>query len=187
MATVLAVASILALGAGPSAELDAHDQRIELPEQGIAVTFPAGWIIARTTYLSGEDPSLVSLLTAEAPSGVVLDDWVSCSVDDTTALMPPTVDSMAELLEFIWWNREVIEAETGLAAVSTQLMELPAGEVGCVDLRDASMAAEMRDYTFTDGEAWFSVTCISNDPPADRWLSIAETFEFLPPDASTGT
>ena len=35
-------------------------------------------------------------------------------------------------------------------------------------------------YLFTDGSAWWRLECTSPEPPEDRWLSIAETFEFLP-------
>jgi hypothetical protein len=33
-------------------------------------------------------------------------------------------------------------------------------------------------------DAIYVVECASSDPPADRWLSIAETLEFLPDPAS---
>jgi hypothetical protein len=35
-------------------------------------------------------------------------------------------------------------------------------------------------YLFTDGARYYSVACSVEDPPDDRWLSIAETFELLP-------
>ena len=37
-------------------------------------------------------------------------------------------------------------------------------------------------YLFTDGTRYYSVACSDPDPPQDRWLSMAETFEFLPAD-----
>ena len=39
---------------------------------------------------------------------------------------------------------------------------------------------DSREYLFTDRTTWFRLSCSSTDPPDDRWLSIAETFEFLP-------
>jgi hypothetical protein len=40
---------------------------------------------------------------------------------------------------------------------------------------------EQLDYLYTDGEVWFQLQCSTEDTaPDDRWLSIAETIEFLP-------
>ena len=40
-----------------------------------------------------------------------------------------------------------------------------------------------RVYVFTDGNSAMELACREfGDPPEDRWLSIAETFEFLPED-----
>jgi hypothetical protein len=33
-------------------------------------------------------------------------------------------------------------------------------------------------YLFTDGTRYVSVACSAEDPPADRWLAMAETFKF---------
>ena len=35
-------------------------------------------------------------------------------------------------------------------------------------------------YLFTDGTRYYSVACSDPDPPQDHWLSMAETFAFLP-------
>jgi hypothetical protein len=34
-------------------------------------------------------------------------------------------------------------------------------------------------YYLVEGTRWFELTCGSMNPPEDRWLPIAETFEFL--------
>jgi hypothetical protein len=47
-------------------------------------------------------------------------------------------------------------------------LDLPAGEAALVDIH------------YDDANRWFVLQCGTEDPPEDRWLSIAETFEFLP-------
>jgi hypothetical protein len=58
-------------------------------------------------------------------------------------------------------------------------LDLPAGRSGRVD-----WALHGEDsysgYSFTDGATSLRLVCLAKDPPADRWRSIAETFEFLP-------
>lgn len=62
-------------------------------------------------------------------------------------------------------------------------------DAGAIDLPDArAIAIDMsyrggrdnRDYLITHGERWFALVCGSMTAPEDRWLSIAESFDFLP-------
>jgi len=65
-----------------------------------------------------------------------------------------------------------------LAAVVTDA-DLAAGRAAALDvLYDDGRAS--REYLFTDTTAWLRLSCVSNEPPDERWLSVAETFEFLP-------
>jgi hypothetical protein len=39
----------------------------------------------------------------------------------------------------------------------------------------------LTQYDLNDGDRWVSIGCTTSaNPPDDSWLSIAETFEFLP-------
>jgi hypothetical protein len=193
LTTVLAVVAVAALGAGPVYESGPDGQRLEWPERGIAVTFPSDWTIEQTTYLSDEDPSLLPLVVAHAPIAS-WNTFDSCAVFDQTALaaMPPAWRTIADYLDYIELTSEAREVDLGIITTNAVLMELPAGEVGCVDGHDSMLGEDSRDYMYTDGESWFALWCMASIAPDDRWLSIAETFEFLPradasPEPLSGT
>jgi hypothetical protein len=58
-------------------------------------------------------------------------------------------------------------------------VDLPAGWTGHLTATDVD-GWTVGGYVYTDSEAWFKLECWSPDPPEDHWLSIAESFEFLP-------
>jgi len=58
-------------------------------------------------------------------------------------------------------------------------MGLPDGPTGAIDGTDPEWW-NSRTYLLTEGERWMYLYCSDTfEPPEDRWLSIAETFEFL--------
>jgi hypothetical protein len=58
---------------------------------------------------------------------------------------------------------------------------LPAGDaVRCGSTWTCPRRGDHTQYLLTDGAGFYSPACIASEPPADRWLPIAETFEFLP-------
>jgi len=65
-------------------------------------------------------------------------------------------------------------------------VDLPAGRTGHLTATDVDGATH-HAYVYTDSEAWLMLQCWSPDPPDDRWLSIARTFEFLPVDEADPT
>jgi hypothetical protein len=157
-------------------------RRIEHPEAGLALTLPYGWQI-------------------EDAEGLELEDWYDSEAYDdvrehhaaklagglllkTRAFLPdePTYQS-CDLWEYTSEEaqRHVMDADRamGALAVETEILDLPAGRAVVIDTayRDGR---HYRDYVVTDGERWGALICGSRSPPDDRWLSIAETIEFLP-------
>jgi hypothetical protein len=62
------------------------------------------------------------------------------------------------------------------------MLELPAGESARLDyeLRFPVLQTNQAAYYFTDGSTFHLLTCTDVVRAVDDWLSIAETFEFLP-------
>lgn len=58
-------------------------------------------------------------------------------------------------------------------------IDLPAGAASRSDVVEHVGRLGTRDI-YTEGGKWFFLGCYAVDPPEDRWLSVAETFGFLP-------
>lgn len=66
--------------------------------------------------------------------------------------------------------------------VSGDTLVLPAGSTGIIDVDDEDWW-HTRTYVLTDGARWFYFHCDDTfEPPADRWLAYAVTFEFTGDD-----
>jgi len=106
---------------------------------------------------------------------------VSCFVFDESSLAakPPRWTKLKDA------KRDVViayEDDPEVIDLETTYMDLPAGRVLCVDRMDTD-GWDDRSYYFKEGRSWFSLQCGTHVAPEDRWLSIAETFEFLPDEA----
>ena len=183
--------------------------RIERADDGFAVTFPATWSV--------EETSLESHAWLYPPLGFDVSGWrgtvlasgegSTCAVIDATgyaeqlAILSPFDATEWELQGF----KEdppypILDRITAVLApgfrrldgaaledeVSTATIDLPAGTAGVIDAESVS-GRTARHYLLSDDGRWFYLDCWSDDAPPDRWLSIAESFEFLPqpvPDAN---
>jgi hypothetical protein len=65
-------------------------------------------------------------------------------------------------------------AGDGFARTALELAAGPAIRIDDERTRPSSA------YLLTDGTRYYSVACSAEEPPADRWLAHAESFEFLP-------
>jgi hypothetical protein len=160
---------------------------------GTAVTAPRSWtaeLTAPTTH-----PWLYSTATIDAGpawSGVAYlhDAEFDCSVIDATAYAGAL--GFESVSDAVAWELEVFDEATedrnshllywfvdDPTAVTSQIMELPSGPTGVIDATDPEWW-NSRTYVMTDRERWMYLVCSDTfEPPEDRWLSIAETFEFL--------
>jgi hypothetical protein len=157
--------------------------RIERPEEGFAITVPDDWTVeevdpaAHAWLFDSLDPAERALRTtvlwADQP-----DSDGFCTIVDFTRLAeePPPWTSVEAATASYWFasesNPEIVRTESSIE-------DLPAGRVGHI------IAADTDDWTygayyFTDGDAWLYLECWSPDPPEDEWLSVAQSFEFLP-------
>ena len=108
-----------------------------------------------------------AVLSAEAPGGgsceVTLHDGSSwSSIDD--------------------WAGQVLETLQDYGPVDSTAVLLAAGDAIRIDLEVPEEEFSNATYMLSDGTTFYSLGCTASNPPEDRWLSIAETFEFLAPD-----
>jgi hypothetical protein len=155
--------------------------RIERPAEGFAVTFPDDWMVEEVTPENAHcfndcDPESRAIQTfvlwADRPAG----DGACVVIDFTLqAAEPPAWTTLREATEGRWagWK-----ADPTLMGPEFAFRDLPSGPIGLLRATDTD-GATRNAYVLTDSKAWFLLECWAADPPDDRWLSIAETFEFL--------
>ena len=165
-------------------------QRVERPTDGYAISLPRDWEYAVAAEADPEawwdsakvDP-VETLEQFLSQGGVLMSrqatphDVNNCHVSDITGLAtePPMFTTLADVADDIMLR----EYDPEVVSVETAYVDLPAGRVASVDTMYKDDLDE-RDYVFKDGRSWFLLQCFSTSAPDDRWLSIAETFEFLP-------
>lgn len=172
-------------------------QHIERPEAGFAVSFPLDWEYADIGVASPDewwDRDKVEDVQAHhdqivADGGLLLARtrspfaFHSCVLYDITewATEPPALTSLAHLPTDA---RDWKDDSDWAWDVRTTYLELPAGQALRADVRWAGGLNES-SYHYLEGTRWFRLACATVDPPPeDRWLSIAQSFEFLPMDAA---
>ena len=147
------------------------------------MSFPNDWIIAEVGDESREwmdrwaDPEQLSdtLLMAQHRG-----EYQCSFIGDTRfAEADPAFTSLAEWIdEEAYW----VKQDPTVADFEAAYLDLTAGRTATLDVLHDD-GTDSREYLFTDRTTWFRLSCSSTDPPDDRWLSIAETFEFLPDEA----
>ena len=140
--------------------------RIERPEQGIAVSFPDDWTVHAVSPEYSDE--LAAGAGAEGLVATLLvgsdeDTGAGCAVGEATLAMR----------EMGWASVDAFIDGTAAEAI-----DLPAGAAARAD-RVGQSGRPGTQYTYMEDGEWFALGCYADDPPEDRWLSIAETFEFL--------
>jgi hypothetical protein len=160
---------------------------VERRADGFAVVFPEEWDVTDLpAAFSDEQPEVVdehgsrgrvrTLLLADDP-----DSDTGCALIDFTdvAKASPPWTSVDDAVSS---RRTALAEEPDAGAPATTFIDLPAGRAGRLDVTLGGQ--DTSRYYISDGAAWFSLSCASSEPPDDRWLSIAETFSFLPVEPS---
>jgi hypothetical protein len=154
-----------------------------VPAARFGITFPDHWTVRQLTaeevhsmfrvFPRHERPLLRARLLAERPDGEE-----SCRVVDRSAA--EAVRSEARSIEeTMAADIAASQAASTHAVVDSAILDLPAGRAGRVDVLVGGSVA-ISWYHLTDGRSWFYLQCGAREPPDDRWLSIAESFELLP-------
>lgn len=172
--------------------------RVEVPAAGYAVTVPEDWVAmhpsaedatAITDTLRGIDPDLATNLEAALAAGVGFSFLAFAPVDEESGFRDncnvidyPTEGATLSLALAADAAALGNMGEVLVGGPETQMLDLPAGETARVDyaLEYPAVQAFFSAYYFTDGAMFHLMTCTGTVRPDDGWLSIAETFEFLP-------
>ncbi len=193
----LVAACMVALGSSPLSAADAQDPvgiggRVVVPEAGYAITFPDAWVwvrrsdveigelLVRISDLAGADlaeaireglplmghPGFSMMAT---PYPFDEDAGQLCRLGSIPDIPPgPVAETVVSGLE------EHGTVKPGTVAVTE--MTLPAGKATRFDYGEELDHA----YYVLVSEDFYFVYCTAWIPPDDRWVSLAETFEFLP-------
>ena len=156
--------------------------RVEVPEGGFALELPADWFVQAGGFDNALEGALRHLAAEHDDDACYVWRWDATKGDD---------GGWADLAEFA--DFFVNEYRADAQQLDTTEVILPAGQavrVGDgIPVKDEDLAAfyPVTDvtrvaYLSTDGVGYYSLTCGGPYPPDDDWLSIAESFEFLPPE-----
>jgi hypothetical protein len=163
-----------------SEALSATGGRFVLPEGGYAVTFPDGWEVL---ILPVEWSPIPVVRAEEGHDGEVSDAVPFCEVkvhgpcDDQPGRTCATIIDEEAADEVAWWQSGAdIEVPS---AVASEAVALPAGYAVRIDVTYSERDSDRAFYWLTDGHVLVSLLCLAARGPDDRWLSVAETFEFL--------
>ena len=202
---LLAGLLVLALGSGVVAQEPSPEPppwfggRVEMPEHGFAVTGPDHWVAFDATGDVDEQVrtavTMLDLELFEASAQSIAESLRSAGQSGSQLVfMDPTRDTSCQ---FAVWPADQMGdldqvAAMMHAAVSTDDtvtdLQLPAEvalAAGAGRLITWRSIGEVEDATYIatymgKGVMAFMVVCVGEERAEDDWLSIAETFEFLP-------
>jgi hypothetical protein len=183
----LALAGVL----GPSAATFAQSpaptfpqspgMRVEMPEHGLAISLPSGWLHAEASMVPDEWWDPVNG-TPETQGQAFLE--LGGVLIARNAIGAPTADEYCKVE--LWsagfaqgYVNQIPRDPRVVASESFRLIDLPGGRAVVYDTQHRN-GWDWRDYLVTDGQRWVALVCGSPMAPEDRWLSIAESLEFLP-------
>jgi len=173
---LLAGLLVLVLGSGVVAQEASPSpgtgvQRVEVPEAGVALTVPDDWDV--DTPMQEMFLGVVQVLVATRPGSGGC--WIGLAPNFNAMGLRDFAD-VVMLVFKLNSNYEVAEEmadvslPAGAALRAYMVQHFPEG-----DLHQAPyILAAPKDFAF--------LNCIGYARPDDDWLSIAETFEFLPTD-----
>jgi hypothetical protein len=185
LACAMLVTCLVGVGAGqavaqePTPPPEAASQRVEVPEAGFAVTFPVDWEVSiDTSDLPGEGGTFAVVSGREAASDVTCEVYLRGRCTGS-----PFGDCAAALDEVAARMVAYFDGDESSSRIDeSTAMDLPAGYTVRVDTEWIDEGVFGSSYTLTDGKVADSLLCSGSERPDDDWLSIAETFEFLPAD-----
>ena len=169
-----------------TSSLPTSGQRVEIPEAGMALTIPAGWgfqVEMRPTDWAAGAPvaaTIWQVLDSWSPAGDPEAATESCSI----GLLQMSEQSVGSMMfdGVIGDPGPVADQSAPGWTHSTTEVLLPVGPVTRNDEvgqePDGVWYSTVYNLVAPDGMVWLN--CSGPVRPDDHWLSIAETFEFLP-------
>jgi len=157
------------------------DPRVEVPENGLAVEFGAEWTVDSASRWRGGVLGGDFVFRARTVSAA--DCWM---VDVTDVLSLLEVSSPDDWRTAFIEAVEQEQAPFGPMSPGRHVTEPTVADAGLSSANGVRLDWEnwggqpATAWVFLDGERRVVLFCRSEEPPDDDWLSIAETFEFLP-------
>lgn len=157
----------------PAPAVDA--QRIEVPEAGIAVSFPADWDV-EVEMERGELP-------ADDPDAPAVEYWdiVSATAGESTRCditeyeyQPGPLSEYADDLALA-----LTEDQEDVATAEVAPVQLAVGEAYRVDVDDASADRYTTVFLYDEGASRSFMVCVTDDPGSHDLLGIAQSIERL--------
>ncbi len=163
----LAIAETMEVGPELSITDSGFDGDIQLPEQGVALTFPGAWTVR------GSSAKLGVLYAAGDTAICTLSDYSTLAADAGW-------QSIDELHDQYLTNAG---ENVAISVEESSYLDLAAGRTGFAELSWEDGARAVR-YSFALDDRWLGLFCVGDPVPYDRWLSLAESLEWLPSDPS---
>ncbi len=161
----LSIAQTMEVGPALSITDSEFDGSIQLPEHGVALSFPGAWTVR------GSSAKLGVLYAAR--------DTAICTLSDYSTLAPDagwqSVDEFHDAYVTNAGENAAIDVN------EASYLELNAGRTGFADLSWDDGTRAIR-YSFALDDHWMGLFCVGDPVPDDRWLSLAESLEWLPSD-----
>jgi hypothetical protein len=161
----LPIAETLDLAPDETLVSSPFDPRVSRPDAGVAMAFPEEWHVRGSSTNQG-------LLYATRDTAV-------CALSDYSALAEERgwVDVEAMHDEYV----SIADGRDNLSVEETDYLDLPAGRTGFADIAFDDGTRAIR-YSFGGGDdQLMALFCVGDPTPDDRYLSLAESLEWLGP------
>jgi hypothetical protein len=171
--------AVLAAGVGASAaEPTGEAQHVELPEIGLAATFPPGWRVMTpmSPRESWFDVSAEDQTPVYAWAGVfAIGEGGQCCGIERFEAFPWTLDQHAAFLEQWHVSASLYGRSGGYEAI-----ELPAGRAWRIDVNDEIKKRTSTHFLLEHGRDHVLLTCADELYSEQDWLPIAQSIELGP-------
>jgi len=158
--------------------------RVEVPGHGFALTLSPEWVWVRQSPADAAAfaDTLEAVMDPEdAEEYISIAGSLQGSFGDRNPLIAKRGDVRGDVAGIEGVVGDLVAAAEGAddgTGLSVDPVTLPVGEITRIDYSLGPLDYSV--YYLTDGSDLYSLQLNGLDAPEDRWLSIAETFEFLP-------
>lgn len=195
MLRMVVLAAVVGLVAGSSPPVVAQDEelrmgddpayleRIEVPEAGVALSFPPDWNVTVEMAYGQYRPGDPYSGYWDVLSGSDDEADHRCNLDWEMYPGPSMLEltGLGEELDELGAELDAGTSLLSLADVSE--VEIPAGTAVRMVMDSPVSDDQMVTYSIDPDGTRLSLTCFGERLPADEWLGIFETLELLPSDA----
>ncbi len=175
MVSLLALSGAVTSAQEPGASPEPEWQRVEVPEAGMALTFPGDWsVVVQMVRHSAELPAA---LGASDP----VDLWVVVQAgapDGSGCELLMYGEHPLGFGEHAEWIGDNLESQDATISMMTASVDLPVGEAVRFDIATADEGV-WTAYLFEAQETRYQLRCSDVVRHEDDWLSVATTLEAL--------